>query len=292
MKRRSLTISLMLAGLISAAQPLLAQERTVGYTTHSVSAPDPAVQIRELARTLRTNDLAAMVRAMVPPANYQMLRQTYELKRLEPTTELERAQFAQTLTQLTASDAIDTLMAKIEPKLVEARPKAMGALMIGLGALQVAISSEDNHLSAAERASLQSAYPGIQQWASSTDFLSSLSMRQALTLMADAARRTGVRSLDDLKMLTFEQTLSKASTMLAAGKQALQLYGLDVNAITDSLHVQVLSNEGQSARVRTTVTVFGAPIASEHDLLLIDGQWYSKDATSKWAVHATKHRGS
>ena len=133
---------------------------------------------------------------------------------------------------------------------------------------------------------LKSALPGIQKWATETDFLSSISMRQALSFLADAARNTGVRSIDELKMLSFEQALSKAGTMLAASKQALFVYGLDINAITDSLQVQILKQEGQTARVRTTITLFGAPISSEVDLVLLEGSWYSKTTVAKLNTHS------
>lgn len=291
MKRMSM--SLLFVGLLSSTQPLLAQERVAPTArTAAVSAPDPAVQMREVVRVLRNNDVAGLVRAVVPPANYQQMRTAYELQRAQPSTEKQRAEFAEGLAKLTAPDAVDKMMLEIEPKLVEARPKVAGALMMGMGALQVAVVSEDNKLTAAERASLQSALPGVQRWATSTDFLSSLAMRQALTLLADAARSTGVRGLDDFKMLSFEQALSRAGSMLGAGKQALQLYGLDLNAIADSLQVQVLEVQGGSARIRTTVTVFDAPISSEHDLVLLEGRWYGKHAVEKWTKHAEKHARS
>ena len=290
MKRMSM--SLLFVGLLSSTQPLLAQERVAPTARTAVSTPDPAVQMRELIRVLRANDVAGLVRAVVPPANYQQMRTAYELQRAEPTTEKQRAEFAEGLAKLTAPDAVDKMMLEIEPKLVEARPKVAGALMMGMGALQVAVVSEDSKLTAAERASLQSALPGVHRWAISTDFLSSLAMRQALTLLADAARSTGVRGLDDFKMLSFEQALSRAGSMLAASKQALKLYGLDLNAIADSLQVQVLEVQGGTARVRTTVTLFDAPISSEHDLVLLEGRWYGKHTVEKWTKHAEKHARS
>ena len=176
-------------------------------------------------------------------------------------------------------------MLEIEPKLIEARPKAAGALLIGMGALQVALASDDSELTAEQRAALQNALPGIQKWAAETDFLSSLSMRQALSLLADAARNTGVRSIDELKMLSFEQMLAKAGSLLVASKQALYIYGLDINAIADSLQVQVLTQDSQTARVRTTITLFDAPISSEMDLVLLEGRWYSKTSVTKFNGH-------
>lgn len=285
MKSSRLSMSLLFVGLICAVNPVFAQERV---TAHSVSqsVPDPALQIRDLARILRANDLGGLVNALVPPSQYQRMRQAYELQRLQPITPAERAKFSQGIAKLIDANALDKFMLEIEPKLVEARPKAAGALLIGMGALQVALASEDSELTAEQRDALKSALPGIQKWATETDFLSSISMRQALSLLANAARNTGVRSIDELKMLSFEQALSKAGTMLAASKQALFIYGLDINAIADSLQVQILKQEGQTARVRTTITLFGAPISSEVDLVLLEGSWYSKTTVAKLNTHS------
>ena len=287
MKSSRLSMSLLFVGVISAVNPVFAQER-LAQPSRSVSqsVPDPAVQIRELARVLRSSDVAGLVRAVVPPSHLQLMRQSYELQRLKPITPAERSKFSEGIAKLTDANAVDTFMLEIEPKLVEARPKAAGALLIGMGALQMALASEDSELTAEQRAALQSALPGLQKWAAETDFLSSISLRQALSLLADAARNTGVRSIDELKMLSFEQALSKAGTLLSASKQALYIYGLDINAIADSLQVQVLEQQGQSARVRTTITLFGAPISSELDLVLLEGRWYSKASVATLSAHA------
>lgn len=280
MKSSRLSMSLLFVGLSCAVNPAFAQVRVTAPAV-SQSVPNPALQIRDLARILRANDLSGLVNALVPPSQYQLMRQAYELHRLQPITPAERAKFSEGIAKLTDANAVDKFMLEIEPKLVEARPKAAGALLMGMGALQVALASDDSELNPEQRAALKSALPGIQKWASETDFLSSISMRQALSLLADAARNTGVRSIDELKMLSFEQALSKAGTLLAASKQALFVYGLDVNAIADSLQVQILKQEGQTARVRTTITLFGAPISSEVDLVLLEGRWYSKTTVAK-----------
>ncbi len=286
MKTKLLTLSLLCAGLIGVAQPILALDGpSASSAIASSAAPDPAQQIRDASRKLRSNDLAGLISALVPPAKYQQMRDAYELARIKPTTAEDRAKFDQEYAKLVGPDAVNTLMAEIEPKLEEARPQAAGAVMMGIGALQMAVTSPDAELTDAQRAALRAALPGLQQWVTTTDFLSSQSMRQALTLISNAARNTGVANLDQLKMLSFEELLAKAGSVLAASKQAVRIYGLDLDEIVDSIQVQVLAIEGETARVRTTVTVFDAPVATEHDLVLVDGRWYDKDAAVNWTVH-------
>lgn len=284
MKRNLLSMSLMLASLLVAAPPLLAAPIQGHALTMQVAA-DPAAQLREAAQKLRNNDLVGLVRALLPPTSYAQMRSAYETVRAEPTTDQQRAEFDRAWSRLAAPDSVNQLMAEIEPKLAEARPQAAGALMMGIGGLQMAVNSPDSELSDEQRNALRLAIPGIQSWVNATDFLSSESMRQALTLITDAARGTGVSNVDQLKMLSMEEMLAKAGSMLSSAKQALRIYGLDINAIADTLQVEVLSMDGPSARVRTTITVFNAALSKEVELVLIEGRWYGKNAAANFNLH-------
>ena len=283
MKTTILFSSLLLAGLSLAPMSLPAQTAVVAQAQAAAqSTPDPARQINELVQLLRANNLTALVQAMVPPLHYQQLRDKYELQRLQPVTAEQRAEFAEGIAKLIDPDAVDTLMAEIEPKLTKHAVQSEGMILMGLGALNIAATSPDSDLTDSQRAAIRSALPGLERWIIATDFFSVESMRSALTLLSDGARSTGIRDLDQLMSLSLEQTLDRASTMLGSAKQALLIYGIDVDAIAATTRVEVLEIAGDSARIRTTVTVFDAPIASEQDLVLIEGRWYSKDAVQGW----------
>ncbi|WP_395793030.1 hypothetical protein [Aquimonas sp.] len=283
MKTTILFSSLLLAGLSLAPMTLPAQTALIAQAQAAAqSTPDPARQVTELVQLLRTNNLTALVQAMVPPLHYQQLRDKHELRRLQPVTAEQRAEFAEGIAKLIDPDAVDTLMAEIEPKLTKHAVQSEGMILMGLGALNIAATSPDSDLSDSQRAAIRSALPGLERWIIATDFFSVESMRNALTVLSDGARSTGIRDLDQLMSLSLEQTLDRASTMLGSVKQALLIYGIDVDAIAATTRVEVLEIAGDSARIRTTVTVFDAPIASEQDLVLIEGRWYSKDAVQGW----------
>ncbi len=293
MKRTVLSIALAVASFAGAVQPLLAQERSQASVSASAAATlDPAQQVHEWVRLFRADDLAGLVQAVLPPEKLQEARLAYELGRLQPISEEDRAQFNAEFAKFSGPDAVDELMAKIEPELEKARPQVGGALMMGFGAMHMAVASPDSDLTDAQRAALESALPGIQEWATSHDFLSSESMREALTLLTDAVRQTGISDLDQARQLSFDDVLSRADVVLAAAKDALRIYGLDADAIADSLQVEMLERDGDTARVRASVVLFGAPIWSEHELVLQNGRWYGKKAASKWAfVSKAKSEG-
>lgn len=291
MKARLLPLSLLLAGLIGAAPPLLAQTSVTAAQHSAVNTPDPARQIQDLVRLLRANDVAGLARAMVPPSRFQEAYQAYEYQRSAPISEDDRVRFTEKMDKFLAADAVEQLMAEIEPKLQEARPQAEGAILMAMGGMQMAVSSPKSKLSDEQRAALKQALPGIQRWVTSTDFLSSLSMRQALTVLTEAARDTGISNLDQLKMLPLDEVLARSGTLLVAAKQALRIYGLDLDAIAATTQVQVLASDSRNARVRITVTIFDAPISREHDLTLVEGRWYGKEMLDNWHSDYSELKG-
>lgn len=283
MRSTMLTLSL-LACLGLAPQTLPAQTPTT-VAMSAVAAADPSVQLQDLVRQFRSNDLAAIVRGSLPPAHYQTLIDKYEEARSKPISDKDRADFAEGLQKLIAPDAVDQLMAEIEPKMRERAVQSEGMILMGLGAMNMAVTSPDSDLTEEQRAMLKRALPGIEAWVIETDFFSVDTLRQALTLVADAARRTGISDLDQIRMLSFEQLLAHGGRMLGAGKQAVKLYGIDLDAIVSTARMEVLEVEGDEARVRTTVTVFDAPLHFEQSLVLVEGRWYTKEAARDWNRH-------
>ncbi len=282
MRSTMLTLSL-LACLGLAPQTLPAQTPSASaFATASVATVDPAVQLQELVRQFRSNDLAALVRGSLPPAHYQTLLDKYEESRHKPISEKDRADFTEGLQKLIAPDAVDQLMAEIEPKMRERAVQSEGMILMGLGAMNMALHSPDSELTDEQRVMLKRALPGIEAWVIETDFFSVDTLRNALTLVAEAARRTGISDLEQIRMLSFEQLLAHGGRMLGAGKQAVKLYGIDLDAIVSTARIEVLEIEGDEARVRTTVTVFDAPLHFEQALVLVEGRWYTKQATQDW----------
>ena len=282
---RSTMLTLSLLACLGLAPQTLPAQTPPAVTMSAVAAADPSVQLQELVRQFRSNDLAAIVRGSLPPAHYQTLLDKYEEARGKPISDKDRAHFAEGLQKLIAPDAVDRLMAEIEPKMRERAVQSEGMILMGLGAMSMAVTSPDSDLTEEQREMLKRALPGIEAWVIETDFFSVDTLRQALTLVADAARRTGISDLDQIRMLSFEQLLAHGGRMLGAGKQAVKLYGIDLDAIVSTARMEVLEVEGDEARVRTTITVFDAPLHFEQSLVLVEGRWYTTEAARDWNQH-------
>lgn len=281
---RSTMLTLSLLACLGLAPQTLPAQTAPAVAIGTVAAADPSLQLQETIRLFRSNDLAGLVRTSLPPEHYQHLLDKYEASRQKPISADQRAEFSQGLQKLIAPDAVDRLMTEIEPQLRERAAQSEGMILMGLGALNMALNSADSDLTDEQRTMLKRALPGIEAWIIHTDFFSVDTLREALTLIADAARRTGISELDQLRMLSLEQLLAHGDRLLAAGKQAVKLYGIDLDAIAASARMEVLEINGDEARVRTTVTVFDAPLHAEQELVLVSGRWYTKQARD-WNKH-------
>jgi PAS domain-containing protein len=289
MKTPMLTLSLLgalaLGSSLLVSQPVSAQ---VAPMLAASAAADPAQHVRDVVDALRRNDLPALVQAALPPQQYREAVDGWEKLRLSPTSEEDRAEFEAALQKWTAADTVDRVMAEIEPKLRERAVQSEGMVLMGLGAMHMAVNSPDSELDEEQRTMLKAALPGIENWVIATDFFDPATLRQALGLLVDAARGTGISSIDQIKMLSFDQALRRAGQMLTAGKQAVKLYGLDLDAIIASTRVELIEREGERARVRATVTAFNAPISTELELSLVEGRWYSSEALVHWTEKAER----
>jgi hypothetical protein len=239
--------------------------------------PDPAQQYRDMTRMLRNNDLASLVRIALPAGQYQALQTGFNTKRQVPINDANRKEFAESWGTMIAPNAVELWMDNAKPKLEQARQQLPAALMMGMGALQMAVYSKDNELTDAQRSALQTALPNIQSWLNEADFLSESKLREVALIITTAARRTGIARLEDVQALNFDQALAKADGLLQAAKQSANVYGLNVDAILDSLRVTTLTNDGKNARIKTTITLFGADIDHEQELVLLEGRWVGKE---------------
>jgi hypothetical protein len=236
----------------------------------------------ESARKFRQGDVVGLVQSVVPPSRWEEIRTVYEMKRFEPIPDREREEFAEKLAEITAPGAIDEIMDELSPKMADARAQWPGAQLMAFGAMAMAVESPDSDLTESQREALRSAIPGLQTWISGTDFLNEATLREALELLADGVRKTDVTDLEQIRDMPLEALLDRGRSVLVAGKQAARLYGLDLDAIADTLQVEVLEVSGETAKVRSSVKLFGAPVWADHELVLVEGRWYGKELARHW----------
>lgn len=239
-------------------------------------AATAATALDAQVRAFRNNDLKSMLGSMLPPAELERIRSEWDKNRQEEISEQERTEFAENWGKLTAPDGVDKIMAEIEPHLAEMKPQM--AMMIGMGQMGAQqMITESTDLTDAQKQQLQPIVTGFFGWAAKTDFTDAALMRKSLTALGDGLRATDIKQLDDIKALSFDQLLDKGGHALGGFKNALAVYGFSMDAVADSMKTELVSEAGDTAKVKISYALFDSPISFESEMQKVDGKWYGKD---------------
>lgn len=291
MFRTVLLAALLALALIACKKEQPAADAASAPAAKAAAASnDPAESINQVARSIRQGDLSALLAASLPPAELDRLRQDWDEERVKPLSDEDRQEFVDGWGKLVAPDFVDRTMAEITPQLNEL--KGQLGPMIGFGAMMAVGSIEQSQeLTATQKAQATKLLNAAAAWAMSQDFSDPAKLRKALTHLATAARATGIVTPDDVRKLTFDQLLAKGSVLFVGIKEALNVYGISIDDTLGSMQSTVLSQDGDSAKVSTSMKLFGETLTFENELVRKDGRWYGKDALETLAKREAEAGG-
>lgn len=241
---------------------------------------DPMAVIEAGVAALRAGDLKAFYESQLPPAEIERLRAGRHAPADEPIDEAARARFDRWLADLRAPDAEDRILAALEPELArferEIEPQLARNVAMLKGLALVAIQQSEELTPLAKQQAMAS-LDAIASWIATTRFSDRARLREALGHLAAAAREADVPSLEALESLDWDAATERWSIAFRGAKRALEAYGLGLDAILDSVATELVSQQGDRARVLVRYTMLGQPMSFEVDLVARDGRWYVKD---------------
>jgi hypothetical protein len=249
----------------------------------NTSTPDAT--IKAAVAGLKSGDLKALVASQVPPADLARVRQEWKQEQAEkPVTEADRKQFAEMMANLTAPNAETALYQKLDPQLTKMEPELKTQLpgWVGLGrGIVTAAINENKELNEAQKQQALKSVDSLAHWAESVNFTDRESAKRAIAVLCQSARQANVKSLDELHQLDFDQSLDKGSIAFRGGKQVLATYGLSLDKVLDSVKTEIISEQGDNAKVRVTYQLLDTAISYETDMTRVDGRWYGKEMLEK-----------
>ncbi|MBX3724929.1 MAG: hypothetical protein KF823_03325 [Xanthomonadales bacterium] len=246
------------------------------------SGSGPEATIVHSARLLREGDLGKVVEASVPPAQLEQARQSWleQIRKDDPSDE-DRAQFAETMSRLTAPDAEAQLMAEIRPQLEQfqgdMRAQLPAMVAMGKGFLIAAIN-ESEEIKPEQRPQVVALVNAVGSWVETGEFASVDRAEKAVREVTAAARRMNVTTLDHVQAKDFDGVMQLASIGFDGFKKALNAYDIDLDASFESVRAEVLERNGNEAKVRVHFQFLGTPLTFDTTMVEIDGRWYGKDA--------------
>jgi len=243
----------------------------------SLSGAGPADTMNQAAQLMRSSDIAGMVKVVLPDAQYKEMAAEWEKARKEPITDKDRKEFADMMAKVNSPTAIDDLIKEAEPKLIEF--KAQMPMFIGMGMMTAQQGIQANEdFTPAQKEQLTSVLNATQAWAMKTDFTDTNRMRKALTELSNGVKAMKLESLEQIRAMNFEQILGKGSVMFASLKRAFNAYDLNLDEALSSFKAEQVSIAGDTAKIRTSMKFLGEEIASESDMVKIEGRWFTKDS--------------
>ncbi len=272
-----------LAALLLVALALVACRRDPPAEEASTVPGSPVAAIEAQAQALRDNDLVRWSRLSLPPELHARSEALWNqrLAEAEPADPEEAREYAETMARLMAPDAEQALMRDIEPKLAEFESEIAGQwpLMQATAGIFLNAAIEANtELSDADKSHGQELVAAVLAWAQPSLFTDRERAREAIRALSATARELDLPTLEDARALEMMPAMEKGGIALAGFKQAAKAYDMDLDASLDGVEAELLSREGDRARVKVTYPLLGDVVSFEMDMQRVGEGWYSADA--------------
>ena len=254
-------------------------------TPAAVNANTPEATIHRNVELLKAGDLGGLMQNALPPADYEKVKADWTKANNErPVTDEDRQKFQETMTRLTAPDADKTIYAEIEPQLkqFDAQYQQQIPMYVAMGqGWLTGMVQQNKDLSDADKQQAVAAINALAAWVQKTRFTDAESVKKVLAITTKTARDLNLKSLDEARALSFDQSMQKARVALGGFKEALAVYGFSVDQTLDSVKPEVVTNDGKAASVKVSYTLLGTPLTATTQMVNVDGRWYGKDTIEK-----------
>lgn len=244
----------------------------------ALDARRPAPALAQLTRHLQQGDLEAFARDAVPPALHAQLQVAWREGRTRwPLDELPLdAQFPQAIASLAADDADTALLARFDAELAGAGADLRAAANV-VGRFAAQYVAQDGDHGDDERAHHAQLVAALAQWGAAAplgDRARAEAALRGLTAAASALPADARLATPGTEMVP---TLRALGGMATATMAALRGYGLDLGDALDGAEATLVTQTGDSARVRLRYTLAGQAVDAMVPMQRQGGRWYVAD---------------
>jgi hypothetical protein len=239
------------------------------------------------ARLLKAGNMDGLMRTLLPPKDYQQLRQDWNRQRqdADKLSARDRARFAMAMQQLTAPDAQSTLFAQLKPALAKYNStyKTQMPAMVGIGQTVLDTQIDNSHdLPVEQRTQAKALVSAIGQWVQQVPWGDEAKARQAIGIVVKTARQLDLKTLDQASALDYTAAMKRYGEAWNGLKAVLDVYGLSIDDTLASVSAKTVQSDGNTARVAVHYTVLGKPMKTEVMMIRQDGHWYNRDILANW----------
>ena len=264
--------------LLAALLALTAAGCEKGRHIEPGAATEPVQTVALLSRHLRDNDLQAFARDAVPPPLRPQLAAAWRAGHTRwPLEELPFDQkIPGVLATLSADKADVQLRQSFDRQFANAHSEIRAAAS-ALGMFGVKFLQGDDSLSAEERTHYAQLVTAMSGWGASAKLGDAKRGRGAIARLTLAARQTGLHGEADFQRYGMDDSLRRMTPLIAALKDTLRSYDLDLDRSLDAMTLSLEHQEGDRARVRMRYPLADTTIDTVVALERVDGHWYLSD---------------
>jgi major membrane immunogen (membrane-anchored lipoprotein) len=274
MLKKLLSLAVLALLLVACGNQSESNEKAAGAKALAkldTSTPQGALMAN--LNAMKHNDLKALMQANMTPEEYERAKAEWA-KNKAKFSEADKARFAATMQMLTSEGAEDQIMAMVEPQLQQVQ--AMLPMMLMMANEEMI----DQKISAApipddQKDSAKAVALAVVEWAKQADLGSPEKARKAVAVVVGTARDLGIKSLDEVEKLSFEEALAKGGQVLGGTKGALKVYGIDLDGMLDSVTIKDVKQNGDSADVVVAFEFLGKPLEQKMKMVRKNGRWIS-----------------
>ncbi len=254
-------------------------------TSSSDAASGPQQALRKSIELTREGDIGGLIENMLPPEEFKRIKAEWASQKDQPPIDdAARARFAETMAKLTAADAAEALFKEFEPDIrqFDAQYQQQIPTMVAMGRSYLkGLTQQNQELSSSEKEQAANIIDALAKWVETTRFTDPDLVKKALSILTESARELDLKSLDEARNLSFEQSVPKLKISFNGLKKALELYGFSIDQTLDSATTELVSSSGDSAVVKVSYTLLDTPLQSSVEMVRINERWYNKDTIDK-----------
>jgi hypothetical protein len=249
-----------------------------GEDRHLPGGATPVDAVHELNAHLVSGDFAAFARDALPPDLHGRVDAAWREGRTRwPLDELPLADtHPRALAALSVEGAEESLQDTFDRQFANAASE-LRQTATALGLFAVQFIQQHGEYSDAEREHLSQIIAALSAWAADAPLTDRNRAAQSIALLTVAARQARLETAEDFAEAGIDDALLRLMPVVAAGKQAMKLYGLDLDADLSAMQVTLQSQTGDSAKLRLQYTLAGTPVDAVVDATRREGRWYIAD---------------